>query len=103
MERVVDHRLAFGACHPLVRRVTERVAGVRNCEIDESRYAPPRSGASAGAVIIGRYGAHEGQLEMNVYIEDAWYYVMAFRVDDSGLRAGFQVLSDRGDLLSLMP
>src|SRR5947199_382247 len=57
-----------------------------------------RADSRAGAVVVGRGGAAEGQLEVHVHVEHAGNDVMAPGVDD--LLRVVQVGAERGDLLA---
>ena len=82
VEGVVDERLPLRLLHPVVGRLVERLAGIGNGEVDHGRDAAPRAGAGAGAVVVGRDGAAEGQLEMDVHVEHAGKDVVPGGVDD---------------------
>ena len=48
-----------------------------NREVDHGGDAAARAGARAGAVVVGRHGAAERQLEVHVHVEHAGDHVVA--------------------------
>ena len=100
VEGVVDQRLPLRLPHPVVGRLVERLAGVRNGEVDHRGDAAPRAGPRAGAIVVGRDGAAEREREVHVDVEHAGEHVVPGRVDDLGARRRARVDAERGDLLA---
>ncbi len=99
VEGVVDQRLPLGLPEPVVGGLAERFAGVGDGEVDHGGDAAPRARAGAGAVVVGRDGAAERQLEMDVHVEHAGQHVVAVGVDHVGARARLEVGAEGRDLL----
>src|SRR4051794_22183669 len=100
VEGVVDQRLSLRLSHPVVGRLVQRLAGVRDGEVDDGRYPATRAGAGAGPIVIGGDGAAEGELEVDVHVQHTGQHKVAGRVDNVDARGGLQIHAQGRDLLT---
>ena len=96
VEGVVADRL-LRPFPPLPVGVQNVLLRIGDHEIDDRRGAADAARGRPGLEILGRHGAHEGQLHVGVRIDAARHHITAARIDGLGARRRFQILADGGD------
>ncbi len=96
VERIVAGRLGRPAA-PFGVGVEQRFPRRRDDEIDDRRRAAGEAGRGTGVEIVGRDGAHEGQLHMRVRIDAAGHDQAVAGIDDCGAGRRLEAGADRPD------
>ncbi|MDT4850132.1 hypothetical protein FQZ97_842730 [compost metagenome] len=91
----------LGPAAPHAKGVHQRLLRVGNHEVDDAGGATGQARRRAAEEVVGRHGAHEGQLHVGVRVDAAGHHVGAAGVDHLGARRHLQVGADLEDLVPL--
>ena len=100
MQPVVDARLAVALGQPGFQSLAHGVAPGLQGEVDDGGGSAYGCGDGAGAVIVGRYGAAEGHIQMGVHVDAAGHHQQAGGIDH-GVAGGGNVGADLLDRLAV--
>ena len=77
--------------------IHQRLFRIGDHEVDDAGGATRQRRRRAGEKVIGRDGAHEGQLHVRVRIDPARHHVLPACVDGSRAHRRFEPIAHRGD------